>query len=65
MLHLEVVHGTLLIEPWPGLIMGPHCGIESSVLPNAKEKRGVITSTNKQGWDAASWQRTLVYSMRF
>lgn len=38
MLHLEVVHGTLLIVPWPGLITGPHCGIGSSVLPDAKEK---------------------------
>lgn len=45
--------------------MGPHCGIGSSVLPDAKEKRGVITDTNKQGWDAASRQRALVYSMRF
>lgn len=50
MLHLEVVHGTLLIVPWPGLITGPHCGIGSSVLLDAKEKRGVITDTNKQGW---------------
>lgn len=45
-----VDHGTLLTVPWPGLIMGPHCGIGSPVSPDAKEKRGITSDTNKQAW---------------